>query len=82
MRRSAPILSLALLAAATAFAQDAVVDRRGDGTVVIPSGDGDVTVTTRTEDGSSSRRIPRRGARLGEKQLERFLRDRAARAWT
>ena len=84
MRRAAPFLSFVALAAASAFAQDAVVTRRGDGTVVVPSGDGDVTVTTRTEGGSSADRIPRRGVRLNEKQLERFLRDRAAResGWT
>ena len=82
MRKAARFLGLAALTAASAFGQDAVVTRQGDGTVVIPAGDGAVTVTTRTVGASSVDRIPRRGVRLGEKQLERFLRDRPARAWT
>ena len=81
MRRAAPLLGLAALAAASAFAQDAVVTRRGDGTVVIPADDGDVSVTVRTEGMSLAERMPGRGVRLDEKQLERFLRNRAA-GWT
>lgn len=82
MRRAARVLSLAALAMAPAFAQDAVVTRKGDGTVVIPAEGGAVTVTTRTVGASSAERMPRRGVRLGEKQLDRFLRDRPERAWT
>ena len=66
------------LTAASASGQDAVVNRQGDGTVVIPAGGGDVAVTTRTEGRPSIGRIPRRGVRLNEKQLEKFLRERGA----
>lgn len=84
MKAAARFLGLAALTAATAFAQDAVVTRQGDGTVVIPGGDGEITVTTRTQGLSTAERLPRRGVRLNEKQLDRFLRDRAGRdaGWT
>lgn len=84
MKRPARLLALATLTAATAFAQETVVTRRGDGSVVIPTGEGDVTVTTRTRGLSLLDRIPPRGVRLAEKQLDRFLRDREGRdaGWT
>lgn len=84
MKRFSRFLSLVALTAASAFGQDAVVTRQGDGTVVVPAGGGDVVVTTRTVSPPSIGRIPRRGMRLDEKQLERFLRDRAEAeaAWT
>jgi hypothetical protein len=78
VKRVSRLLALAALSAASAFGQDAVVTRQGDGTVVIPAKDGDVVVTTRTVSPPSISRIPRRGVRFDEKQLERFLRERAA----
>ncbi|HKS17144.1 MAG TPA: hypothetical protein VJU16_07510 [Planctomycetota bacterium] len=78
MKRFSRFLALATLTAASAFGQDAVVIRKGDGTVVVPTGGGDVVVTTRTVSPPSIGRIPRRGVKLDEKQLERFLRERAA----
>jgi len=83
VRRASRLLVIVALSAASAFAQDAVVTRSGDGTVVVPTRDGAVTVTARTIVGTSER-MPRRGVRLDEKQLDRYLRDRASRAdeWT
>ena len=70
--------------AVPALAQDAVVTRRGDGTVVIPAEDGEIVITTRTSAPAGPVQIPRRGARLKERDLDRFLKDRADRAseWT
>ncbi len=78
------ILVLTALGTASAAAQDAVVTRRGDGTTVLPGDDGEITITTRTAGPSGPIRIPRRPARLKEKELDRFLRDRAEReaGWT
>ena len=71
-------------AAAAAQAQEVEVTRRGDGTVVIPAAEGDVTVTTRTEGRPSVAVDPRRGMRIEEKQLEQYLRERrkAREEWT
>ena len=82
MKRSIRFLALAVLTGASALAQDAVVTRSGDGAVMVPTRGGVVTVTVTTH--ASSTRIPRRGVRLNEKQLDRFLRDRTGRAneWT
>lgn len=63
-------------AAASALAQEVEVTRRGDGTVVIPSAEGDVTITTRTEGRPMALRVPRRGLRFEEKHLQQFLRER------
>jgi hypothetical protein len=70
--------------AAPAAAQEAVVTRRGDGTVVLPSQDGEIVITTRTQGPSGPVQIPRRAGRLKEKELDRFIRDRAGRGseWT
>ena len=70
-------LSIILLMAAPAFAQEVRVSRAGDGTVVIPAGEGGVTVTVRTVGASLARRVPRDGARIEEKKLEEFVRERA-----
>ena len=84
VRKAVQFLALAALSAASAHAQETVVTRRGDGTAVVPTRDGDVKVTVNTVGGSGARRIPPRGVRLNEKQLDRFLRDRAGREseWT
>ena len=84
VRRAVPFLALAALSVASAFAQEAVVTRRGDGTAVVPTRDGEIKVTVNTVGGAAARRIPPRGVRLNEKQVERFLRDRAGREseWT
>ena len=80
MKRVLLILGAALWSAGSAWAQETVVIRRGDGTTVIPGEAGPVTVTTHTE----GARVPRRGVRLDEKQLEKFLREHTTRdkAWT
>lgn len=66
-----------LLIAASASAQEVRVTRSGDGTVVIPAGEGDVTVTIRTAGAPTARRVPRDGLRIDEKKLEEFVRDRS-----
>lgn len=84
MKSPVVILILTALGAASAAAQEAVVTRQGDGTVVIPRDDGEITITTRTSGPSVPIQIPRRGARLKEKELDRFIRDRGEResGWT
>ena len=80
MKRVLFTLGAALLSAASVSAQETVVTKRGDGTVVIPGESGPVTVTTHTE----ASRLPRGGTRLNEKELEKFLREYTSRdnAWT
>jgi hypothetical protein len=80
VKRVVFVLGAAVICAASAWAQETVVTRRGDGTVVIPGEPGPVTVTTHTE----GARQARRAVRLDEKQLEKFLREHTTRdkAWT
>ena len=66
----------AAVAVSSAWAQDVEVTRRGDGTVVVPGREGEVTVTTRTEANPISLRPPRKGLRIDEKIVEPFLRER------
>jgi hypothetical protein len=66
-----------LLMAAPAFAQEVRITRSGDGTVVIPGAEGEVTVTTRTVGEPTARRIPREGKRIDEMRLEEFILDRS-----
>jgi len=66
-----------LMMAAPAFAQEVEVTRSGDGTVVIPAGEGGVTITVRTAGASTARRVPRDGMRIDEKKLDEFVRDRS-----
>jgi hypothetical protein len=82
VKRAIRFLALAVLTGASALAQDAVVTRAGDGTVAVPTRGGVVTITVATH--ASRVRIPPRGVRLNEKQVERFLRERAGREneWT
>jgi len=76
MRVAWLVASFIGFAAAAAQAQEVEVTRRGDGTVVIPGAEGEVTVTTRTEARPATPAIPRRGLRIEEKRLEQFLRER------
>jgi hypothetical protein len=80
VKRSALPIAIFFLACATAHAQETVINRRGDGTTVVPGEDGPITITTKTV-GVSPDRIPRR---LDPRELDRFLEDRKAEeaAWT
>jgi len=71
------IVILLMTAYASAQEVEVRVTRSGDGTVVIPAGEGDVTITVRTAGASTARRLPRDGVRIDEKKLEDFVRDRS-----
>ena len=80
MKRSSLPLVILFLACATAYGQDTVINRHGDGTTVVPGEDGPITITTKTV-GVSPDRIPRR---LDPRGLDKFLKERKAEeaAWT
>lgn len=82
MKSPSYLLALLFLGVALeAHAQETVITRRGDGTTVVPTDDGVITITTKTVGVSGSDRTPRR---LDPRQLERFLKERTAdeAAWT
>jgi hypothetical protein len=80
VKRSSVPLAIFFLSYATAYAQETVIHRRGDGTTVVPGEEGPITITTKTV-GVSPDRIPRR---LDPRELDKFLKDRRAEeaAWT
>ena len=81
MKRSSFSFVFLFLGVAAVHAQETVITRRGDGTTVVPTDDGVITITTKTVGGSGSDRLPRR---LDSRQLEKFLKERTAdeAAWT